>query len=81
MEWPYSCQSTDVCCIVILGNWTAPLGQDAVRPEPMSGMGFSKVDQHRAMLFGGKTIPAYMNEMFVFDLDRKVSEKGRNMRL
>ena len=44
-------------------------------------MGFSKVDQHRAMLFGGKTIPAYMNEMFVFDLDRKVSEKGRNMRL
>ena len=55
-----------------LGNWVAPLGRDALRPEPMNGMGFSKVDQHRAILFGGKTIQGYMNELFVFDLSKKV---------
>ena len=47
-------------------------------------MGFSKIDQHRAMLFGGKTIdiPAYLSGLFVFDLDRKVSDsQGGNARL
>ena len=67
-----SVQSKSLLCI--LGNWTASLGRNATRPEPMSGMGFSKFDQHRAMLFGGKTIPAYLDGLFVFDLDRKVSD-------
>ena len=56
----------------LTGCWEAPLGSDAHRPEPMAGCSFSKVDQHRALLFGGRTCVKRVNEMFLFDLDNRV---------
>ena len=50
----------------------APLGRDALRPEPMAAHSFSKVDKHRALLFGGRTCDGRVNEMFLFDLDSRV---------
>ena len=64
-----------LCCLfnlVFAGCWVAPLGRDARRPEPMAAHSFSKVDQHRALLFGGRTCDERVNEVFLFNLDSRV---------
>ena len=51
------------------GAWTAPLGANALRPDPMGGMAFTKIDQHTALLFGGRCVKGRMDEVYMFNLD------------
>ncbi len=58
---------------IATGTWKAPLGRDAVRPDPLGGLSFAKFDPHRALLFGGRCARGRMNEVFILDLDLRVS--------
>lgn len=54
-------------------SWEAPLGPDALRPPPVSAHAFVKFDRHRAVYFGGRRTSGYTNDVYLFDLDVKVS--------
>lgn len=54
-------------------TWEAPLGPDALRPPPVSAHAFVKFDRHRAVYFGGRRTSGYTNDVYLFDLDVRVS--------
>ena len=54
-------------------SWEAPLGPNALRPPPVSAHAFVKFDRQRAVYFGGRRETGYTNDVYIFDLDRRVS--------
>ncbi len=72
---PLSASILIIRVLLVAGTWTAPLGPLAFRPRPTDGFAFSKIDQHRALMFGGRTSQGRMNEGFIFDLDDRVKKK------
>ena len=63
-----------ICVYIFLSpdEWSAPLGKDAVRPEPLGGHCFTKFDSHRALLFGGRYESGRKNDTWIFDLEKRV---------
>lgn len=68
----YSCGDDESVLYHHTGAWTAPLGADTIRPLPMGGMAFTKIDRHRALLFGGRCVKGRMDEVYMFELDLQV---------
>ena len=68
---------TELCCLFDLWSpavsWEAPLGPSALRPPPVSAHAFVKFDRQRAVYFGGRRETGYTNDVYIFDLDRRVS--------
>lgn len=58
--------------IILEDVWTAPLGEEAVRPNPLGGHCFVKFDQRRALLFGGRYEDGRKNDTRIFDLEERV---------
>ena len=54
-------------------TWEAPLGCDALRPPPVGGHAFIKFDRHRAVYFSGRRTSGRTNDVYLFDLDARVS--------
>ena len=54
-------------------TWEAPLGPDALRPPPVSKHAFVKFDQYRAVYFGGRRTSGFTNDVYLFDLEVRVS--------
>ena len=46
-----------------------------LQPPPMGGNMFVKFDSHHAVNFGGRTERGKVNDIYIFDLDRKVGGK------
>ena len=61
--------------VINAGTWIAPLGPNAFRPSPIGTFAFSKLDQHRALMFGGRGSCGRMNEAFILDLEDRVSSQ------
>jgi len=55
-------------------TWTAPLGRDAFRPDPIATFAFTKCDWQRAILFGGRGSKGRRNEAFIFHLNSRVRQ-------
>ena len=53
--------------------WYCPLKQEANRPPPLAGHRITKFDNKRAVLFGGKTVTGLTNDVWILDLERRVS--------
>ena len=56
----------------LLGEWTAPLGREAHRPDPIGTFAFTKFDPQRAIMFGGSGPKGRLNEVYIFNLDNRV---------
>ena len=54
-------------------TWEAPLGHNALRPPPVGGHAFVKFDKHRAVYFSGRRTSGRTNDVYLFDLDARVS--------
>ena len=74
---------TIVCaCSYTAGEWRAalhPPGSETERPrrqperpDPIGGFAFVKIDQHRALMFGGQGSNGRVNEARLFNLDERV---------
>ncbi len=61
-------------CGIHVGKWEAPMSGDKQkwRPPPMGGNMFMKFDGHRAVNFGGRTEKGKVNDLYIFNLDKKV---------
>ena len=55
-----------------IGEWRAPLGKEALRPEPIGTFAFTKFDHQRAIMFGGSGSKGRVNEVYIFHLDDRV---------
>ena len=53
-------------------EWTAPLDKGANRPGPIGTFAFTKMDQERAVLFGGHGSNGRVNEVYIFHFDNRV---------
>lgn len=49
------------------------MGPDALRPPPVSKHAFVKFDQYRVVYFGGRRTSGFTNDVYLFDLEVRVS--------
>ena len=61
--------------IITPGVWSSPV-INGDRPPPCSAFTFTKIDQHRAVLFGG-VVHGYdtLNDVYILDFRNKVRDK------
>ena len=67
------CSYITVAIIVIMfitGEWSAPTVKN--RPSPCMVMAFTRISDHRAIMFGGNYQNGRSNDLFIFDLEHKV---------
>lgn len=55
-----------------IDEWTAPLGEEAHRPDPIGTFAFTRFDEQRAIMFGGSGSKGRVNEVYVFNLHNRV---------
>ena len=51
----------------LTGTWSSPTRR-GTRPPPCSSFSLTMIDDHRAVLFGGKTKPRTTKEVYILDL-------------
>ena len=66
-------------CLLCIGEWTAPLGKDPKRPDPIGGFAFTKIDQERALMFGGSGSNGRVNTAQFFNLEQRVNRSYNPM--
>jgi len=60
--------------LLLSEKWEAPMSNTGkMRPPPVGGHVFTKVDRHRALYFGGKGENGMTNVSYIFDLEEKAS--------
>ena len=56
--------------IIYIVEWTAPAVQN--RPSPCGVVTFTRISDHRAIMFGGSYQNVRSDDLFIFDLEHKV---------
>jgi hypothetical protein len=54
------------------GSWCSP-GVSGTRPPPCAFFSFTAIDQHRAVVFGGRTQTARVSDTYILDMTKMVS--------
>ena len=54
-----------------IGKWLSPQ-TTGMRPLPCAGFSFTKVDLHRAVLFGGRQAEKRVNEIHILNMENWV---------
>ena len=63
---------THFCSVTVpAGVWTQQVSTGD-RPPPLAWHTFTKIDHHRAVVFGGSTGKSYTNDTYVLDMEKWV---------
>ena len=54
-----------------IGKWSSPT-ISGTRPPPCNAFSFTQIDDHRAVLFGGRQHEGRTNDVYIFDMTRMV---------